>query len=99
MVLQRTTRRGAAIALVALVWVSAACTPMLTPPPLPSPATNDDNPDLAPRAGDVKHSLADIQRAKDDLGYRPTTDVLGGLKACLNWWRQRSAARAVEAVA
>lgn len=45
---------------------------------------------VAPRAGDVKHSLADVQRAKEDLGYRPTTDVLGGLKACLNWWRQRA---------
>src|SRR5262249_28861414 len=44
----------------------------------------------APRPGDVKHSLADIQRAKEDLGYRPTTDVVAGLRECLAWWRQRS---------
>jgi UDP-glucose 4-epimerase len=45
----------------------------------------------AARPGDVKHSLADIQRAMSDLGYRPTTDVPAGLRACLRWWRQRSA--------
>jgi UDP-glucose 4-epimerase len=52
-----------------------------------------------PRAGDVKHSLADIQRATEDLGYRPTTDVPGGLKACLSWWRQRSEREVGAAVA
>jgi UDP-glucose 4-epimerase len=44
----------------------------------------------APRPGDVRHSLADIHRAQDDLGYRPTTDVFTGLKRCLEWWRQRA---------
>jgi UDP-glucose 4-epimerase len=47
----------------------------------------------APRAGDVKHSLADIHRAEEDLGYRPTTDVQAGLKQCLLWWRQRAGSR------
>src|SRR5262245_26142376 len=52
----------------------------------------------APRAGDVKHSLADVQRATQDLGYQPTTDVLRGLRECLAWWRQRSATRQGQAV-
>jgi UDP-glucose 4-epimerase len=46
----------------------------------------------APRAGDVQHSEADIQRARDELGYRPTTDVPAGLRLCLEWWRRRSPA-------
>jgi UDP-glucose 4-epimerase len=52
----------------------------------------------AARAGDVKHSLADIQRARDELGYRPATDVPAGLKRCLEWWRQRAARPAVAVV-
>src|SRR5262249_45744888 len=42
---------------------------------------------VAPRPGDVKHSLADIHRARMDLGYHPTTDVPTGLRQCLEWWR------------
>lgn len=45
----------------------------------------------AARAGDVKHSLADIERARRELGYQPTTDVPGGLQHCLAWWRQGAA--------
>jgi UDP-glucose 4-epimerase len=52
----------------------------------------------AARPGDVQHSQADIQRACDELGYRPTTDVPTGLRRCLEWWRG-SAARAGAAVA
>jgi UDP-glucose 4-epimerase len=40
-----------------------------------------------PRPGDVRHSQADIRRAQEDLGYRPTTDVPTGLRAYLEWWR------------
>jgi UDP-glucose 4-epimerase len=54
---------------------------------------------VAARAGDVKHSLAAIERAQEDLGYRPTTDVVVGLKACLRWWQQRAATRKTAAVA
>ena len=43
------------------------------------------------RPGDVKHSLADISRAYDDLSYLPTTDVPTGLAQCIEWWRERSA--------
>jgi UDP-glucose 4-epimerase len=35
-----------------------------------------------PRPGDVRHSQADIQRAYDLLGYRPTTDIPAGLRRC-----------------
>jgi UDP-glucose 4-epimerase len=46
----------------------------------------------AARPGDVRHSQADIERARAELGYQPTTDVAEGLRRCLEWWRQRSAA-------
>jgi UDP-glucose 4-epimerase len=42
-----------------------------------------------PRPGDVRHSEADIQRARDDLGYRPTTEIPAGLRRCLEWWQRR----------
>jgi nucleoside-diphosphate-sugar epimerase len=42
------------------------------------------------RAGDVRHSQADIERARSELGYRPTTDVLDGLRQCLKWWEERA---------
>jgi UDP-glucose 4-epimerase len=42
------------------------------------------------RPGDVRHSQADIQRACDLLGYRPTTDIPAGLRHCLDWWRERN---------
>ncbi|MFQ3649536.1 MAG: SDR family oxidoreductase [Gemmataceae bacterium] len=47
---------------------------------------------VASRPGDVKHSQADIQRAMDDLGYRPTTDLRTGLRACIQWAEQRTPA-------
>jgi len=34
----------------------------------------------APRAGDIKHSLADIGLAADRLGYEPAVELLEGLK-------------------
>jgi UDP-glucose 4-epimerase len=38
------------------------------------------------RPGDVRHSQADIERARSELGYHPTTDVAAGLRRCLEWW-------------
>jgi nucleoside-diphosphate-sugar epimerase len=35
---------------------------------------------LPPRAGDIRHSLAAIDRAADRLGYRPALDLAEGLK-------------------
>ena len=33
--------------------------------------------------GDVRHSLADISRARAELGYNPEVDFLKGLRRCL----------------
>lgn len=42
---------------------------------------------LAPRPGDVRHSLASIARAHEILGYAPTVDLKEGLKRTLDWYR------------
>ena len=41
------------------------------------------------RAGDVKHSLADISRAERCLGYKPTVDFEQGLGRTVDWYRVR----------
>ncbi|MFM2294388.1 MAG: hypothetical protein RLZZ350_801 [Verrucomicrobiota bacterium] len=38
------------------------------------------------RAGDVRHSLADISRARTLLGYAPTHQLADGLAAALAWY-------------
>lgn len=38
------------------------------------------------RAGDVRHSLADISKAKDLLGYEPTHRISEGLKEAMDWY-------------
>ncbi|MCI0659478.1 MAG: SDR family oxidoreductase [Acidobacteria bacterium] len=40
------------------------------------------------RAGDVRHSLADIKRAESILGYLPAVDLAGGLRYTLDWYRE-----------
>ncbi len=40
------------------------------------------------RTGDVRHSLADITRARDLLGYEPRVSLEEGLTATLDWWKQ-----------
>jgi nucleoside-diphosphate-sugar epimerase len=47
----------------------------------------------APRAGDVKHSLADISKAERLLGYRPRISFRAGLKQTLAYFRQRRVER------
>lgn len=37
------------------------------------------------RAGDVKHSLASIEKAKTNLGYEPKVDFLKGLEKLINY--------------
>jgi nucleoside-diphosphate-sugar epimerase len=39
------------------------------------------------RAGDVKHSLADLSRAEKHLGYKPTVDFEQGLQRTTEWYR------------
>jgi nucleoside-diphosphate-sugar epimerase len=45
----------------------------------------------APRAGDVKHSLADISKAEQMLGYRPAIPFREGLQQTFEFFRQRRA--------
>jgi UDP-glucose 4-epimerase len=39
------------------------------------------------RAGDVKHSLADISRARENLGFEPTVTFEDGLRRTVEWYR------------
>jgi nucleoside-diphosphate-sugar epimerase len=41
------------------------------------------------RPGDVKHSLADISKAKSLLGYDPEISVEDGLKITFEWFKER----------
>ena len=38
------------------------------------------------RAGDVPHSLADISKARNLLGYEPTHKITDGIDAALDWY-------------
>ena len=40
------------------------------------------------RAGDVRHSLADISKAKQLLGYEPTHKIREGLELAMEWYRR-----------
>ena len=40
-----------------------------------------------PRSGDVKHSLADIQAARNLLGYEPQVQFADGLRQTIDWYR------------
>lgn len=47
----------------------------------------DIEPNYGPfRPGDVRHSQADISRAKDLLGYAPTHNVREGMKKTVDWY-------------
>ena len=43
------------------------------------------------RDGDVRHSLADISKARELLGYAPTHDVASGLEITMAWYAARDA--------
>ncbi|NOY59928.1 MAG: SDR family oxidoreductase [Calditrichaeota bacterium] len=45
---------------------------------------------VAPRPGDVKHSLADISKAKSLLGYSPKYDVFAGLERAIGWYKKNA---------
>jgi UDP-N-acetylglucosamine 4-epimerase len=40
------------------------------------------------RAGDVRHSLADISKAQDLLGYSPTHRISEGMEEAMDWYVQ-----------
>ena len=42
------------------------------------------------RAGDVRHSLADVSKARELLGYVPTHDIRQGLLEAARWYGQAS---------
>lgn len=55
------------------------------------PAARGLSPDhQAPRAGDVVHSQADIDKIARLLGFAPTHDVAQGLRATVDWFLARS---------
>jgi nucleoside-diphosphate-sugar epimerase len=52
-----------------------------------------DRPDVEPtykpaRAGDLKHSFADLARARALLGYQPIVRFAPGLRETIGWYRQ-----------
>ena len=40
------------------------------------------------RAGDIKHSNADITKAREMLGYDPEWSFDRGIKAAIEWYRE-----------
>jgi nucleoside-diphosphate-sugar epimerase len=42
----------------------------------------------APRSGDIRHSLADISRARELMGYEPQVDFREGLRLTVEWYRK-----------
>jgi nucleoside-diphosphate-sugar epimerase len=47
-----------------------------------------------PRPGDVRDSLASLDRARELLGYEPTIPVTDGLRRTVDWFRAQTAAQA-----
>ncbi len=50
------------------------------------------------REGDIQHSLADIGRARQDLGYRPKVDFAEGMRRTVEWYAGRTSATYPDAV-
>ena len=44
---------------------------------------------LPERAGDVRHSHANLKRAQEILGYAPKVDLLEGLRRTLEWYKDK----------
>ncbi len=41
------------------------------------------------RPGDIRHSLADITKAQEMLGYRPRISIMDGLQSTIEWYKKR----------
>jgi nucleoside-diphosphate-sugar epimerase len=48
---------------------------------------------IAPRAGEVRHSLADLSRAAEGLGYKPTVSFAEGLARAVAYFREQAGVR------
>lgn len=44
----------------------------------------------APRSGDIKHSLADITKARNEIGYEPQSTIEKGLKETTTWFQTQT---------
>lgn len=53
----------------------------------------------AERAGDIKHSLADISQAQEKLKYQPLVDFKEGLRRTVEWYRTSETAKQGELAA
>ncbi|WBY02085.1 NAD-dependent epimerase/dehydratase family protein [Ramlibacter tataouinensis] len=49
------------------------------------------------RPGDVRHSQADVSKARELLGYSPTHDLRAGIEEALGWYVTHAPAQAAEA--
>ena len=49
----------------------------------------------AERAGDIKHSLADVTRAREAFGYRPSVNFEEGLRRTVEWYREQASGAGV----
>lgn len=43
---------------------------------------------VPPRPGDIKHSLADVTRAKELIGYEPLVTFEEGIAKAINWYKE-----------
>ena len=43
-----------------------------------------------PRPGDIKHSVADIEKSRHLLGYEPSVTFMDGLRETVSWYKKRS---------
>jgi len=41
-----------------------------------------------PRQGDIKHSLADVKKAKEIIGYEPTVSFDEGIRKAIDWYKK-----------
>jgi nucleoside-diphosphate-sugar epimerase len=48
-----------------------------------------------PRQGDVRHSLADISKARAAFGYQPLVDLEEGLRQTVEWYRKKGAENSI----
>jgi nucleoside-diphosphate-sugar epimerase len=44
----------------------------------------------APRPGDIKHSIADVRKARRLLDYEPGVSFMDGLRKTIDWYKKRS---------